>query len=337
MSGETLLVTLPRDLVRQAQQLVDSGSVRYRSLDDLVLGALERELGRVDASSPSPPAAWPARPETHGLLHAPDVAPARVPVTAAVQLETPLFILTNRLSPLKVAVRALLNLHRLVSRLGDERVWPTVRTFQTAAGQASRALGLELRQQDEMARRTGRHRRSIGYPVGRDERASLERFSASFTLTSSARVLSGPLVVLGLAAPVGPQRVALTATGVRLALAPSPLLDDDAGTGTLSAEEQAILLEGVSGAPGERREVARFLRSVVDSGGPLTAVDQLLAEAQPSWAPNRVLAHRAAITGRLDELGLITVSGRGQDGRVAVTPAGNTWLGAKPHEGEERP
>ncbi len=324
MTDEALLVTVPADLLRRMRQLVDPASDRYRSVNALVLTALRRQLDEAAPSSSAP--AWPARPDAHGLLQVPKSEPSTIPSAAPVALDTPLFILTNRLSPLKVAVRALLNLHRLVSRLGDERVWPTVKTFRTAAGHASRALGLELRQQDEMARRSGRHRRSIGYPVGRDERSSLERFAASFTLTSSPRVLSGPLVVLGLAAPVGQERVALTDAGVRLALAPSPLLDDDGGPGTLSDVERQILLEGVRQAGGERREVTRFLRSVIDSGGALTAVDEQLAAAQPAWAPNRILAHRAAITGRLEELGLATVSGRGQDGHIEVSGPGEEWL-----------
>jgi hypothetical protein len=337
MNRQTFIISLDTDLAGRVQRVVTDGNGGYRSLDDLVSLALRNQLG-ADASRGAQLAGHSTAsgsPPLHGLLARPRNV-GSVDLADAALSEDPLFTLTNRLSPLKVATRVLCNLKHLVERLPDRRVWPTVKTFRTTAGHAARALGFELRRQDEVGSVSGRDKRSVGYPIGREERASLERFAVSFTLTASPRVVSGPLVVLGLATPIDGGRVALTDAGLRLAIAPSPLLDD-AGAGTLSAQERDVLVAQIGQAPGECAAVVEFLHLVVETDGRQTRVDGALGRRHPAWSVNRTIAERAAMVGRLAELELLRVDGRGAGARLALGPAATAFLAGQADAGDDKP
>lgn len=317
MATQTFVVRLEETLARRVLRTVDGPGHGYASLDEFVAVALVNQLGAEEVAA--------QRPQSHGLLARPGLDRPPTPMASPVASSEPLLLVTNRLSPVKVATRVLFNLQRLVGRLPDDRVWPTAKTFRTTAGHAARALGLELQRQDRAEGRSGRAKRWVGYPVGSDERASLERFAASFALTASDRVVSGPLVVLGLAAPVADGRVALTEAGVRLAAASSPLLDES-GAGTLSHEERAILIDQVATAPAERTAVAEFLQLVRDSDGRQSRVDEQLASRHHSWTTQRAVAQRAAMIGRLVELQILQIEGRGAAARLEATPAAERFL-----------
>lgn len=222
-----------------------------------------------------------------------------------------LFILTNRLSPLKVATRVLAN-------LGLTGQWPKARDFQEAAAAEARRLGLELRERDRSEARSGSKRMSIGYPVGKDEQAALDRFIFSFTVTLRDGQCIGPLATLGLANSVV-DRIALTEAGWALATAPSPLLDYQ-GNETLSEDEARILRNRIREAADERAAVAEFMSVVKKAAGAQGRVDELLASLHPDWSSDLTIAHRSAMLGRLSDARAIAVSGRGPMATITVLP-----------------
>ena len=120
-------------------------------------------------------------------------------------------------------------------------------------------------------------------------------------------------MILGLAAVVDDDRVALTKAGWRLAAAPSPLLEES-GSGTLSGEERDIFTEQIGAASGECAAVIEFLELVVQANGSQPQVDRMLGAHYGEWSGNRTTAHRAAIVGRLAELSMLSAAGRGAGG-----------------------
>ena len=242
-------------------------------------------------------ASTPTISQIHGTLLRPTSAATAKHLAVPAKCADGLFILTNRLSPLKVATRVLANLSALVTRLGDDRRWPIIDTFRTTAGHAARALGFALQRHAWPDPSTGRDKRWIGYPVGRDERASLARFAVSFTVSKNDGT-AGPLVILGLATVVDGGRIALTEAGWRLAIAPSPLLQES-GSGMLSNEERHIFAEQIAGASGERAAVTQLLDLVVQADGSQTEVDQRSAPSTRtgrSIGPPRIERRSSAVS-----------------------------------------
>ena len=220
----------------------------------------------------SPPPEW----TSHGsLLAKPTEPPERLLEPRASSSEE-LFVLTNRFGPIKIACRVLSNMRR-------EGRGPTIEDFQESAAKSARQLGLKLRERELAEGLRGSRRISTAFPVGKNERAGLNRFIASFTVGENQGAVSGPLAILGLA-NIEHGSVYLTEAGWELASAPSPLLGEAAGT-TLSTEESTILIKRVAESPGERRAVRRFLDVVKKTGGTQSKVDAELRRANPSWRP----------------------------------------------------
>ena len=333
MAEQTFTVRLNSELARRVMKVLNTPGRGYDSLDEFVSVAL---LNQISAEVSVINTDGLAASQIHGLLARPPSDAVVKNLAEPVASSDRLFILTNRLSPLKIAARVLVNLQERVGRLADDREWPTVKTFQTTAGHAARALGFELQRLDRYDSLSGRDKRWTGYPVGRDERSSLERFAVSFVLAETNRAASGPLVILGLAAPIG-GRAALTDAGWHLALAPSPLLDESS-LGTLSDEERAIFTQQIGGAPGERAAVVEFLELVIGANGSQKKVDEMLSSRHRQWSANRTTAHRAAMVGRLCELGMLETRGRGVSARLGLLPAGQQFSeerGQHNHRGEE--
>ena len=221
----------------------------------------------------------------------------------------PLPFLTNRLSPLKASVRTLANL----AVNGGE--WPRLRDFQARAGHAARECGLRLRTEDRAAGRRGRMKRSVAWPIGANPATALERYAVAFTLALDGGVATGPLATLSLATLVD-GRVALTEHGWKLATAPSPLLDG--GEGILSPQEVEILRERLLASPPERAAIVEFLHATRRAAGAQSRIDELLATWHSEWSADQVAAQRSAMIGRLEELDIVEVTGRGNKATIRL-------------------
>lgn len=332
MARQTLVIGVDEQLARRVLNFVQSGDHGYATLDEFAAVALSNQLsleetGRTSVAPESLVARSLGRPASrydrpnrdvsrqtvHPLLAmlpgAPTLSLADRPRTSTDEL----FVLTNRLSPVKIAARALGN-------LGEQGEWPELSTFHTYAPQAARDLGLVLRDED----RKSMSRRWVAYPIAEDARKATDRFVSSFTISASDGAVAGPMALLGLA-NVANGRVALTEAGWRVATAPSPLIDGADGI-TLSAAESRLLRECVRGAPGELAAVKEFLAIARRAGGSQRRVDELLNAREPSRSAVLVIAQRAAMLGRLVELELLSTSGRGPGARIELLPAGEEFL-----------
>jgi hypothetical protein len=246
------------------------------------------------------------------LLDLPDTAslgPGSEPMGSRASLSP----FTNRLNPIVVPVRVLANM------VGSEGA-PTVEEFTRVAPVVAREIGMRLRSEDDEQRRRGRAKRATGWPVGEDAVTSIARFRKSFLLIVEAGVPVGPLVDLGLVA-VNDGRVHLTHAGIELAGEKTPVLGEG-GDGLLSARQQELLQEGLSRMSGERQELALFFQSVRLGRGVQNDVDRMILEAHDGWTEAQVVSHRAALVGRLRDLGLVEVSNPvpGEDIEISINP-----------------
>jgi hypothetical protein len=278
----------------------------HETLDSLIESLLARGLDDAPRQDPNSGIASSANPQMAAMAadeHLPFAEPAIKP-------RGTLLFLTNRVSPLKLATRVL-------AGMASAKSWPKVGEFQNRAAAAAREVGLRLRRDDELLERRGSVRRWVGFPVGEDMEGSLRRFVFSFTLDVNQNVLSGPMWLLGLANRLD-DRVALTEFGWQLAMAPSPILDG--GKGTIGELEAAILRKQIAKAPDELRAALEFLELVRRSAGSQARLDGLLGARHSGWTANRTIAERGAMLGRLAELELIAVQGRGGGAHLEVGP-----------------
>lgn len=262
----------------------------------------------------------PTEPEERvdDLLRLPEVRLVEPPPPNELDESTPLFVLTNRLFPIKVACRVAANL--------TDGSPIALREFNRTAAEVARGLGESLRREDEQANRKGQARRWIGLPVSADRDPALRRFASSFTLRADGSgAARGPMAQLGLADLVGEDHDAqLTETGWKLAAAASPILDES-GEGTLGLVERTIFTEALRRQPSERQAALEFINFVEEVGGAQSEVDARLGTRHPDWSSTRVTSHRAAMLGRMSDLGLVSVEGRG--GTALITLAANAAAG----------
>jgi hypothetical protein len=309
---QVFIVRLPGSLARQLSAFLEHGATGYDSLNEFVAGAIANQLNLLAATPGT--LTKPEHGATNGAtprhVNMPDVTPVSgLPVPE--ERSEPLFVLTNRLAPIKVAVRVLANLCR-------DGKWPPIATFHREAAAAARMVGLSLRAEDEKMGRTGYDRRWIGFPVGEDEVSAEARFITCFTIqTTRSGGAFGPLAILGLANLSG-GRVGLTKAGITLAMLPSPLLGEVMCSGALSAQEIEVLRASLQSAPGESAAFDQFLAAVRESRGLQRHIDRMLAKAHPDWSVLRTKSHRAAMIGRLSDLTIIKVLGKGPTSRVQV-------------------
>jgi hypothetical protein len=295
MSEHQVIINLSADALRRALDRAEA--------DGMSLSELVEALIRDGADSVRPAErGHPTNPGRGRLLPPPALE-------SPTETRGRLAFLTNRLSPVKVAASVLDNLVK-------DGSWPALGVFQEAAANSARTLGLRLRKEDERAGRRGADRRWTGYPAGKDADAARDRYIASFTATTREGRLHGPLVVLGLAQSGEDGTIALTEAGAELAHASSPL--DEGAERTLSEAETQIFKDRLLTAPDEAAGIGEFLGAIRHVAGVQTDLDALLATRNSDWSANRASAERAAMLGRLGELGMLRVEGRGSNARIEL-------------------
>jgi hypothetical protein len=310
--GHTHIVRLPDILSRKLRLFLDT-SEAYADLSELVTVALENQLALEGGSADEIRGLGSAARANAGedsqaqrLLLRPDGG--NVPVTGPCIRQDALSPLTNRLLPIKVAARVLAN-------CGET----SLDEFQEAAATTARALGLRLRAEDARAQKKGAARRWIAFPTGEDEVAALSRYVHHFALTLDGRGTAiGPLPQLGLAGLSDDACPVLTELGGRLAIAANPVLDGATEDGVLSAPERDVFLDGIRANLEEAASVEEFVRLVDETAGRQSALDRSIRDRHPNWSDAQVVAHRAAMIGRLRDLELVSVEGRGANASVTL-------------------
>jgi hypothetical protein len=238
-----------------------------------------------------------AKMDAAALLGAPDVRRVVVgpPNTPAHGMSLTPF--TNRINPLVIPLRVLANATVMLDRVA-------INDFVRSVPRVAREVGIRLKAEDDARARRGRERRWTAWPVGPDEDASLNRFRNSFLFKTDSRgEAGGPLVDLGLATVS--DRLLLTSRGLEIAADKTPLLGETGDDSLLSDRQCELFREALLSLPGERSELRLFLDAIAKSGGDQAGVDDLIQQAHPTWTGAQVISHRAAMIGRLRDVGLV--------------------------------
>ena len=111
----------------------------------------------------------------------------------------------------------------------------------------------------------------------------------------------------------------------RFRSAESPMIDGTSD-GILSADETRVMREALVSSPQEWEAVEFFMRTVERASGSQKEVDRILRADNPDWSESRVQSLRSAQIGRLSDLGLLSVEGRGQGAMIHVTDEGADFL-----------
>lgn len=307
---QAVVARLPARLLREVNRYIDEHP-GYGSVSEFIAVAVANQLELEDGPGTPGIAAVAADSSSAELLRRPQ---AETPVLVEPQVvqHEPLFVLTNRLFPLKLSCRILANLQAVEGPVHVDR-------FQGEAASEARRLGLRLREEDRRNGRRGGDRRWVALPVGPDEHAAGSRFAQFFTLgLSGSGDPSGPLPQVGLAYPSADRACALTQLGWELAEAPNPILGESDEPGMLGSHERETLVRALHLNPAELASVREFAELVHRKAGRQAEVDAGLKLAHPGWNRERATAHRAAMVGRLRDLGVAEVEGRGPAGRIRL-------------------
>jgi hypothetical protein len=320
MASHTFVVGLDEHLSRRVRAFLNA-TPAYKTLDELVAIALTSQLSLEESHGSASVSSGQANAstlrsfadrsvsETPFFSHEPD----DLLDTVACE-DTPLSVFTNRLSPLKIAVRVLAEF-----RLSGN--WPKLALFQNRAAEEARQVGLRLRRRDDPDLR-----RWIAYPVGEDAAKATTRFIRSFTLFERGSLSVGPLATLGLAG-VRNGNAVLSRSGWALALAPSPILDTS-GAEALGTDERNLFWSGMMKSHAEAKAIDSFIGAVRLSGMTLGSLDRHLQESQPDASAQQITALRAAQIGRLSDCGILLVKGRGPEATISLNEPADPGLSA---------
>lgn len=322
------IVHISVPLAKRADRWVDDPASPYEDFDGLVELAIRNQLsldshldrqGATDSPTTQSAHHDASRPRSGDLSLARAVdSDFQVPTGVDPQAVQPLTFLTNRSNPFTIAVRILANL----SREGEVR-WES---FVHSARTTAREVGIRLRAEDEVQKRGQDLRRSISWPIGTDAGRSMDKFEASYLLDQSG---SGPLVDAMLAT-ISPktQAVMLTKRGLELARCPSPLMDENARGHTVSPEAAQTLCDALAHNRAEAAEISAFFTVLDDGHARQESVDDAISQAHPNWTENHVVSHRAGLTGRLRDLEVIEVHGRGPNAVIKLAQLGRSFRDA---------
>lgn len=327
------------DLSTPYETLSDFAEAAFRNQLELENGDFGPALGGGVVARPSEP----TRPEARRRIEngasaagAIDVGPvpelmvavSDVPssAVAAVEVSPPapskyLSFLVNRLNPLPAVCRSL-------ARTAPQ----DFEGLHAVVGEPARLVGVRLKSDDVINKRPMADRLATSWPVGDDAKKSIDKFLAAYVGDSGH---PGALVQLGLGVWDDVGQLRLTPLGADLARCESPIVDSVARDyGRVSEEAIRILKQAISSNPAELELVTVFLEAVSRHHGSQAQVDGELAQRM-NWSADVAASTRAALVGRLRDLNVVEVSGRGAKAMISVVDAELFGLGAHASSGEK--
>lgn len=218
-----------------------------------------------------------------------------------------LSFLVNRLNPLPAVCRSL-------ARTAPQ----DFEGLDAVVGEPARAVGVRLKSDDAIKKRSMVDRLATSWPVGADARKSIDKFLAAYIGDLSH---PGALVQLGLGVWDEVGQLRLTPLGAELATCESPIVDNVAHKhGRVSEKAIQILKQAISSNPAELELMTTFLEAVSRHSGRQAQVDGELAQRM-DWSPDVAASTRAAVVGRLRDLNVVEVNGRGAKAKISILDA----------------
>jgi hypothetical protein len=227
-------------------------------------------------------------------------APTPVSQAADKWVQERLFGQVNRLLPLKLACRWLVN-----SAISEGR-WPRYEIISDKLADDAGTIGTLLEKWDTDNERKRDEMLSTGLPR-RGNSASRDRFLSQFVarVTRSGGIYPAAICQYKLAR-FEDSAIALTEQGLAFSQLNNPILDkrDTKATSTLAADESTFLAEHIRGwVPVERDDMRVILRAVADGKNTPTDLTRTIrSHFPPEWSDSVFQTHISGLIARLGEL-----------------------------------
>jgi len=337
-----IIVDPPEYLVERARKYIEKG--RYKDLSSFVTTSMENQLALEEGESAEEVltlarAQEPVgRPSGRELPLAAELSipqgerptwgyPTRPGDTLAKQWP---WGQINKILPIKFTVRLLAN------EVSEMEPLVPLDVFRMEAARKARDFGRWLAKNDAKYKRRWGERLSAGFPIGKDEERSLNRYASHFVGYERKRdgVLFGALfdLKLGNAEIVGRAlSVGLTEAGLEFARIPNPVLDNSDLSSSLSEDEIEFYLRHIRArVPGEVYASELILGLIAEGVNGREELNEGIKKTVPlEWTDAVVNTQRAGAMARLYELGLIEKSRKGLRVEYGVTERGIRWLGRR--------
>jgi len=283
----------PREASRPAASKVAELRVRVEPLSEEIKGALSRFSRPGDASALVP------------CDTVPNAGNCRI------------WGQVNRLFPLKAACRWIVN-------AANNGQWPDLHFVMEKLAPDAAVLGSVLEKRDAESPRKREEMLGTGLPR-KGNLQSGDRYLSQFIarVTRSGTIYPGAISDYDLAS-ISREKVILTGWGMELARLENPILDADAPTATLSADERNFLLHHISKrVSAEKQDFNVILQQI--AGGNSTP-SQLMTAARshfPSeWTDVVFRTHVYGVLARLSELGVVKKHWQGRMVEYQVADSG---------------
>lgn len=320
------VVQLPAALARDVAARVDAPNSPYESVSDYLTTAARNHLAleagltlpSTTTSPVKPPTVTRPLPAVHTLPESDsfvDVALVRRPACEDIITADPmpqnqaLSFLTNRAAPFQPVARIAANLRPA-----------SPRAFIDAAADVVREIGLRLQEDDQRRGLGMADRRATSYPTGAKPEGSKQKFAVSYLFDPTD--LSGPAFDAGILTVDEDGRIVCTPAGAELAAAPNGFLDGCDEGERLSFEASNALINALLANEDEVSLIRMFCDAVSAAKGVQPDVDaKLKMDLGRDVSDGSVTSLRAALIGRLRDLGIADVSGRGTNAVITIYDA----------------
>jgi Arc/MetJ-type ribon-helix-helix transcriptional regulator len=222
---------------------------------------------------------------------------------------TPLWGQYNRVLPVKLSLRFLINLLK-----GQQENSVELAHFRDAVADVAREFGLLLTELDKRAKKSYGERLSTAFPVQDDQYKSKERFKNQFVGYLDGRGqphgLAAKLKLISIFNQEGQTLVGVTDPGLQFAILKNPVIDEGNPQKPFSEEEAICCLEHISrNVKGEKAAILFMLKNIKEG---ITRPDDLTnclrtygEKIGEKWNEDVAYTIRAGLVSRLQELGVI--------------------------------
>lgn len=308
------IIDLPDAEVQKIKALI--ANRKYEDIHSFILTAIENQIyiENQPIASPISDFSESTRKEklnmpslTNQLDSNSSIVTVLEPQPEALNAET-LWVLHNRIFPIKVSLRVLLNI--LESNPANDGYVDLI-SVQEAAVEEARKVGHILSKMDKSYHRLHGEKLSAGLPSGTKDPAR-DRFKLNFvgSINSKNRLGGAPAILHFINITrdqKGQSQIGITKSGFEFATIENPVLDKEDYTRTLSEEESNFYLKHISEKlPKEYSISVNILKAISDGHNTPNELTDVTLKTKSDLKKDEAQTIRASLISRLFELGLLT-------------------------------
>jgi hypothetical protein len=309
------IIELSSANVQAIKLLIDLG--KYENVQSFVQAAIENQLyiekqpiDRVDLVTKEKE---PQQQITslHGSLVSRPISELGMKAVEVPEADLPsaqiLWALYNRIFPVKVSLRVLLN---ILKSNPTEDGYVSLTQVQDSATEEARRLGRELSYVDKRSHRVKGDKLSTGLPRRGDKSGDRFKFHFVGSINSKNRVSGAPAILRFVAIRKdrqGQAQIGITKSGLQFASLENPVLDKADYATPISEEEANFYLQHISeNLPREYALNISVLKAIESGRTTPNELIQIILDLHPHTRNEEAQAIRSSLISRLSELGLLS-------------------------------